>query len=163
MMKFPSLALSSLLALTSAHAAIPQVYTPKPGSAERTAILKVLHDGDTRPEARFIIHKFRVVRDGSRSIAYVDGEGETGDFHAILTQQPPAPWRKVWGESDGGSDTCAAGAQHYAWAVHLIQSYKVAPDALFPGVVRQAQDLKRRAATEPDLQCVGDLDGGPGS
>jgi hypothetical protein len=163
MIKSPALVLSSLLALVPTSAVVAQVYTPKPGSAERSAILKVLHDGDTRPEARFIIHKFRVVRDGSRSIAYVDGEGETGDFHAILTQKPPAPWRKVWGESDGGSDTCAAGAQHYAWVVHLIQSYKVAPDALFPGVVRQAQDLKRRAATEPDLQCVGDLDGGPGS
>lgn len=71
------------------------------------------------------------------------------------------PWRKVWGESDGGSNSCEDGARHYAWAVRLIRSFRIDPDALFPGIVGQARSLERMAAADPEVQCVGDLDGGP--
>ncbi|KQS47039.1 hypothetical protein [Sphingomonas sp. Leaf198] len=151
-----------LLALVLAPASGPTVVTPAPGSPERRAILGVLHHGDARPEARFRIRDFRVFRNGPRAIAYIQGEGEVGAFRTILTQEARMPWREVWGESDGGSNSCDAGARHYAWVVRLIRTYKIDPDMLFPGVAAQARDLKRMAVDDPDAQCVGDLEGGPG-
>lgn len=151
-----------LLVVTSAASAGPSaIYTPAPGSAERTAIVRTLHDGDERPESRFTFRQFRVFRAGARAIAYVHGEGQVGAFQAILKQEGKAPWRKVWGESDGGSDSCESGALHYAWALRLIQTYRIDPDLLFPGVVARTQELEQAAKTEPQLQCVGDLDRGP--
>jgi hypothetical protein len=160
-LSFPASASPFLLAVALAPMAGSAVYTPAPGSAERTAILKVLHHGDARPEARFRIRAFHVARTGPRAIAYVEGEGEVGAFHAILTQEARMPWRKVWGESDGGSNSCEDGARHYAWAVRLIRSFRIDPDALFPDIVGQARSLERMAAADPEVQCVGDLDGGP--
>lgn len=139
------------------------IYTPAPGSAERAALMKVLHHGDASPEARFHIHTLRVFRSGPRAIAYVQGEGQVGTFHAILTQEARMPWRERWGEGDGGSNSCAVGARHYAWAVRLIRSYRIEPDALFPGIVGKARDLQRMAAADPEDQCVGDLEGGLGA
>jgi hypothetical protein len=155
-------ALPLLLTLASAASAgSPGVYTPAPGSPERTAIVSTLHDGDKRPEARFTFQQFRVLRTGSHAIAYVHGEGQIGAFQAILRQEGKARWRRVWGESDGGSDSCEAGALHYSWALRLIRRYTINPESVFPGILARTQELKRMARTEPELQCVGDLDGGP--
>ena len=33
---------------------------------------------------------------------------------------------------------------------------------VLPGVAAQAEKLKQMAADDPEMQCVGDLDGGPG-
>ena len=153
---------ASSLLLVLAPAGGASVFTPAPGSVERRAILKVLHRGDARPEARFRIRDFRVVRNGSRAIAYVRGERDVGAFQAILTQEARMPWREVWGEGDGGSNSCDTGARHYAWAVRLIRTYSIDPDMLFAGVAAQAQKLKQMAADDPEMHCVGDLDGGPG-
>ncbi|WP_183128821.1 hypothetical protein [Sphingomonas sp. PP-CE-3A-406] len=151
-----------LLAVVMAPASGATVVTPAPGSPERTAILKVLHHGDARPEARFRIRDFRVVRNGPRAIAYIQGESEVGAFRTILTQEARMPWRAVWGESDGGSNNCYTGARHYAWVVRLIRTYQIDPDMLFPGVTAQAREIKQKAVEDPEAQCVGDLDGGPG-
>ncbi|PTQ65001.1 hypothetical protein C8J45_102359 [Sphingomonas sp. PP-CE-3G-477] len=151
-----------LLALVLAPASGPAVFTPAPGSPERAAILKVLHHGDARSEARFRIRDFRMVRNGPRAIAYVQGEGEVGAFRSILTREARIPWREVWGEGDASSKSCGAGASHYAWAVHLIITYKIDPDLLFPGVAAQARKLRQMAAGDAEMQCVGDLSGGPG-
>ncbi|WP_333572562.1 hypothetical protein [Sphingomonas sp.] len=142
-------------------AAAPGLYTPPPGSAERSAILKVLHHGDGRLAPRFTFRSFRVFHQGARALAYVQGSGPVGDFEALLEQNGKGPWRKVWGVGDGGSDSCEAGARHYAWAVRLIRSYGLAPDTLIPGITGLARDLAHQAKTDPELQCVGDLDGGP--
>lgn len=142
-------------------AAAPGPYTPPPGSAERRAIVQVLHHGDDSPEARFTFQSFKVFHRGPRALAYVGGQGAVGAFEALLEQDAKGRWREVWGVSDGGTDSCAAGARHYAWAVRLIQGYGLAPDTLIPGVTALARDLARQAKTEPDLQCVGDLAGGP--
>ncbi|WP_260599461.1 hypothetical protein [Sphingomonas endolithica] len=151
-----------LMALApTALAASPAVYTPAPGSAERTAIAKTLHAGDDSPQSRFTFRQFRVARAGPRTIAYVRAEGPVGDFQALLERRGQAPWRKVWGEGDGGSNSCAAGAQHFAWALRLLQTYTGSPNAIFPGVVARTDELKRMAKKDPELQCVGDLDGGP--
>lgn len=153
---------SLLLALVLAPTSVSTVFTPAPGSLDRKAILRVLHHGDARPKARFHIRDFRVVRNGARAIAYVQGQGEVGAFHAILTRDARMPWREVWAEGDGGSNSCDTGARHYAWAVRLIRTYKIDPDRLFPGVAARAQRLKQMAADDPEVQCVGDLEGGPG-
>ncbi|PSJ36685.1 hypothetical protein [Allosphingosinicella deserti] len=150
-----------LAGAATAAAAAPAISTPAPGSAERGAVLKILHDGDDRPEARFRIRQFRVVRTGARAIAYVKGEGEVGAFEALLEQEGRTPWRKLWGEGDGGSNSCEVGARHYAWALRRIRGYRIDPDALFPGLVARTRELERMAAAEPEIQCVGDLDGGP--
>lgn len=155
-------AAATLTAPAAAVAAASAIHTPAPGSAERTAILKILHDGDDRPEARFRIRQLRVVRTGPRALAYVRGEGEIGAFQALLQQEGRTSWRKVWGEGDGGSNSCEAGARHYAWALDLVRRYEVDPNALFPGLVAQTRKLERMAAADPDVDCVGDLDGGPG-
>ncbi|QAY76785.1 hypothetical protein [Sphingosinicella sp. BN140058] len=155
-------AMAMLAAPPIAVAAASAIHTPAPGSAERIAILKILHDGDDRPEARFRIRQFRVVRTGPRALAYVQGEGEVGAFQALLQQEGRTPWRKVWGEGDGGSNSCEAGARHYAWALDLVRRYEIDPNALFPGLVAQTRKLKRMARAEPDVDCVGDLEGGPG-
>ena len=153
---------ATLLALASAAiAAPPVVHAPAPGSAERTAIVKILHAGDGSPQSRFTFRAFRVLAAGPAAIAYVRAEGPVGTFQAILERDGQAGWRKVWGEGDGGSNSCAVGARHYAWAVRLLRTYTVSPDAIFPGVVARTAELRRMAKTEPDLQCVGDLDGGP--
>lgn len=156
-----ALPLMALLLASAAPAPGPGLYTPAPGSAERSAILKVLHNGEARPATRFTFRTFRVLHKGPRALAYVQGSGEVGDFEALLEQRGTGAWRKVWGVSDGGSDSCAAGARHYGWAVRLIQGFGLAPDTLIPGITAQAQELARMAKTEPELQCVGDLDGGP--
>jgi hypothetical protein len=151
-----------LSALAPAAVAKAQaIHTPAIGSAERTAIVRTLHDGDDSPQSRFTFRQFRVLRAGSRAIAYVHGAGPVGDFQAILKRDGQAPWRKVWGEGDGGSNSCETGAQHYSWALRLIRTYTAAPDAIFPGIVARTEELKRMARADPELQCVGDLDGGP--
>ena len=134
-------------------------HTPGVGSAERTAIIQTLR---THPDLRFIFRHLRVWNDGRRAIAYAEGDnGAIGGFKIILTRNGKAGWRQVWGEGDGGSDSCAAGARHYRWAIDLIQSYHASPDALVPGIFAQTRDLERKAKNDPDLQCVGDLEGGP--
>lgn len=134
-------------------------HTPAVGSAERAAIIATLR---THPDLRFTFRHLRVWKDSGRAIAYAEGDnGITGGFKIILTRTDKDGWREVWGEGDGGSDSCAAGARHYRWAIELIQSYHAAPDALFPGISAQTRELERMAKSEPDLQCVGDLEGGP--
>lgn len=134
-------------------------HTPAVDSAERSAILQTLR---THPDLRFTFRHLRVWNDGARAIAYAEGDnGAIGGFRIILTRNGKAGWREVWGEGDGGSDSCAAGARHYRWAMELIRSYHIAPDALVPGISAQTRDLERKAKSDPDLQCVGDLEGGP--
>jgi hypothetical protein len=151
-----------LLALAPITVAKAQaIHTPAAGSAERTAIVRTLHAGDDSPQSRFTFRQFRVFRAGSRAIAYVRGAGPVGDFQAILQRDSRATWRKIWGEGDGGSNSCETGAQHYDWALRLIRTYMAEPDAIFPGITARTRELKRLAETDPELQCVGDLDGGP--
>ncbi|MDV3459295.1 hypothetical protein RZN05_20040 [Sphingomonas sp. HF-S4] len=150
-----------LLPAIQAESGSPGVYTPSPGSAERTAIVKTLHAGDDSPQSRFTFRKFHVLRTGPRSIAYVQGEGPVGAFQAILERDGKTPWRKVWGESDGGSNSCETGAQHYVWALRRIRAYTPAPDAVFPGIVARTRELQRMAKADPELQCVGDLERSP--
>lgn len=154
------IAAPALLAAVALFGPQNGVYTPRVGSAERTAIIRTMR-GDDDPRLRYTFKKLRVLRDGNRAIAYAEGEGGVGGFQLILTREGNSPWRRVWGEGDGGSNSCAAGARHYEWALRLIRSYKVAPDALFPGITARARELKRMAVSEPDTQCVGDLEGGP--
>ena len=134
-------------------------HTPAVGSAERTAIIQTL---GTHPDLRFTFRYLRVWNDGDRAIAYAEGDnGVIGGFKIILTRDGKTGWREVWGEGDGGSDSCAAGVRHYRWAMELIQSYHIAPDALVPGIAAHTRELERKAKSDPDLQCVGDLEGGP--
>ena len=147
------LAAAPLLALQNT------IYTPRVGSAERTAIISAVKGGSDA-QLRYTFKKLRVFHSGRRAIAYAEGEGGVGGFRVILAREGGAPWRSVWGEGDGGSDSCAAGARHYEWALRLIKSYKVAPDALFPGITERTRELKRMAVSEPETQCVGDLEGG---
>ncbi len=134
-------------------------HTPAVGSTERNAILDALR---SHPDFRFTFRHLRVWKDGDRAIAYAEGDnGAIGGFKVILTRDGAADWRTVWGEGDGGSDSCAAGARHYAWAVTLIASYHVEPDRLFPGITGQAREFERMATEDPELQCTGDLEGGP--
>ncbi|WP_447753705.1 hypothetical protein [Sphingopyxis fribergensis] len=141
----------------AARDALP--HTPAVGSAERTAIIETLR---THPDLRFTFRHLLVWHDGDRAIAYAEGDNAViGGFKTILTRDSQAGWRAVWGEGDGGSDSCAAGARHYRWAMTLIQSYDVPPDRLFPGITRQTGKFERMAKSEPELQCVGDLEGGP--
>ena len=158
-----SLGVATLLALAPAALAAPSVVrTPAPGSAERTAIVKALHAGDDSPQSRFTFHVFRVISAGPGAVSYVRANGPIGTFEAILKREGQAGWRKVWGEGEGGSNSCAVGARHYAWALQLLRTYTATPNAIFPGIVARTGDLKRMSKTDPDLQCVGDLDGGPG-
>lgn len=134
-------------------------HTPAVGSAERTTIVSALR---THPDLRFTFRHLRVWNDRNRAIAYAEGDnGVIGGFKIILTRDGKAGWRVVWGEGDGGSDSCVAGARHYRWAMELIESYHTPPDALFPDVTAQTRKLERMAKSDPDLQCVGDLEGGP--
>ncbi len=141
----------------AAKSAVP--HTPAVGSAERTAIIETLR---THPDLRFTFRHLRVWNDGDRAIAYAEGDnGVIGGFKIILTRDGKAGWREIWGEGDGGSNSCAAGARHYRWAIELIRSYHVAPDGLIPGIAAQTRELERMAKDDPELQCVGDLEGGP--
>ena len=154
----PLLATALLFAapLTASEAA---PHTPAVGSAERNAILDALR---SHPDFRFTFRHLRVWRDGTRAIAYAEGDnGAIGGFRIILTRDGKANWRTVWGEGDGGSDSCAAGVRHYAWAATLITSYHIAPDRLFPGITKQTREFERAAKKDPELQCTGDLEGGP--
>jgi hypothetical protein len=157
-LRFPVLTAGLLFAAPpAARDASP--LTPAIGSTERAAILEALR---AHPDMRFTFRTLRVWHDGERSIAYAEGDnGVIGGFKSILTRDGQIGWHIVWAEGDGGSDSCAAGARHYAWAIETIQSYHIAPDRLFPGVTRQTSDLARSAKSDPDLQCVGDLEGGP--
>jgi hypothetical protein len=132
------------------------------GVAALLALAPALHAGDDSPQSRFTFLAFRVLSAGPGAIAYVRAEGPVGIFQAILKRDGRAGWRKVWGEGDGGSNSCDVGARHYAWALDLLRTYTATPDAVFPGIVLRTGELRRMAKTDPDLQCVGDLDGGPG-
>ncbi|SEH18702.1 hypothetical protein SAMN05428974_2939 [Sphingopyxis sp. YR583] len=154
----PLLATALLLAAPlAASQATP--HTPAVGSAERKAILDALR---SHPDFRFTFRHLRVWQDGDRAIAYAEGDnGVIGGFKIILSRDGDAGWRTVWGEGDGGSDSCAAGARHYAWAVTLIASYHIDADKLFPGITDQTREFERMAKEDPELQCTGDLEGGP--
>lgn len=135
------------------------VYTPKVGSAERNALLAALR---FHPTARFTFTHLRVRHSGSRAIAYAEGDnGITGSFRMLLVKQKGQSWRTVWGEGDGGSNSCANGARHYRWAMNLIRTYGIAPDALMPDITAQTQELEQQAKVDPELHCVGDIEGGP--
>lgn len=149
----------ALLFATPLAAKSAAPHTPAVGSAERTAIIETLR---THPDLRFTFRHLRVWNDGDRAIAYAEGDnGVIGGFKIILTRDGKAGWREIWGEGDGGSNSCAAGARHYRWAIELIRSYHVAPDGLIPGIAAQTRELERMAKDDPELQCVGDLEGGP--
>ena len=134
-------------------------HSPAVGSAERTALLTALR---THPDMRFTFRHLRVWNDGARAIAYAEGDnGVIGGFKIILTRDGATGWSVVWGEGDGGSNSCAVGARHYRWAFDLIASYHAQPDALFPGITAQTSELEQMAENDPDSDCVGDLEGGP--
>lgn len=154
------LAVAAGLCLTTPLAAEQAApHTPSVGSGERAEILAVLR---THPDLRFTFRHLRVSNDGKRAIAYAEGDnGVIGDFKIILTREGAAGWSVVWGEGDGGSNSCAVGARHYRWAVDLIASYHTLPDALFPGITAQTRGLEQMAKDDPDSDCVGDLEGGP--
>ncbi len=162
MTRYSSAGAATLLALApAALAASPAVHTPAPRSSERTAIVKTLHGGDDSAQSRFTFRAFRVLWADPGAVAYVRAEGPVGTFQAILKRDGQAGWRKIWGEGDGGSNSCEVGARHYAWALQLLRTYTATPDAIFPGIVARTGELRRMAKAEPDVQCVGDLDGGP--
>lgn len=153
------IAAPAVLAAAPLFAPQTTVYTPAVGSAERIAIIRTLK-GEDDPQPRYTFKHLRVFHGERRAIAYAEGVGAIGGFQVILTRERNGPWRAVWGEGDGGSDSCVAGARHYEWALRLIRSYGVAPDTLFPGITARSRELKRMAIREPETQCVGDLDGG---
>lgn len=143
----------------SAIAAPAGIVIPKPGSAERNAILKAMRSA---PEQRFTVKRMRLFASRGRAIAYVEGDnGTIGWFQTILTRSGRNPWRDVWGEGDGGSNSCAAGVRHYRWAAKLIRTFGIETDSLIPEFRKKTQKLAAQARTDPEAQCVGDLDGGP--
>jgi hypothetical protein len=154
------LCVAALLLHRPIEAAPPKVYTPSQNSAEYAQILQAIHGGEFAEMYKItLVNVARASR--QRTIAYVEYEGPIGSAHAIMTQYGKGPWEDVWGEGDGGSDSCKAGAAHYTWAVKFIKGHGVKPDALFPGLTQQTNELKQQAKADPELQCVGDLDGGP--
>lgn len=150
---------------SSLHAAPRGPITPKPGSAERTAILDALRVDITYPyKIKFRVDILRTFRSKKGAIAYVIAEPSKLEFDAgtyFLTQVGKGPWKQVWADTGGGSDSCAQGALHYAWAIELIRSYGIAPDALVPGITAQTKSFANQAKSDPDLHCTGDLEGGP--
>jgi hypothetical protein len=151
---------ATFLLNTPSTAAPPKVYSPAKNSAEFAQIMAVIHGGEF---AEMYTAKRMNVTHASRqrSIAYVEYEGPVGVGEVILTRQGKGPWKDVWGEGDGGSNSCAVGAAHYAWALKLIKDHGVKPDALFPGLSKETAELQKQAKADPELQCVGDLSGGP--
>jgi hypothetical protein len=150
---------------SSLHAGPRGPTTPRPGSAERTAILDALREDVTYPyPIKFRVDTLRMFRSKKGAIAYVIAEPAQREFDAgtyFLTQSGTAPWKQVWADTGGGSDSCAQGALHYAWAMELIRSYGIAPDALVPGITAQTKSFATQAKSDPDLHCTGDLEGGP--
>lgn len=150
---------TTLLLQAPSEAAPAKVYTPATNSAEYSEILMALHGGDHAD--MYSIKLMNVARaSGNRAIAYVEYEGPIGGGHVIMARSGKGPWKDVWGEGDGGSDSCSAGAAHYAWAMKFIKGHGLKPDALFPDLTKQTADLKKQAKADPELQCVGDLSGG---
>ena len=153
------------ISASSLHAAPRGPTTPKPGSAERTAILDALRVGVTYPyKIKFRVDTLWMFRTKKGAIAYIIAEPSKREFDAgtyVLTQSGTEPWKKVRADTGGGSDSCAQGAHHYGWAVKLIRSYGAEPDALAPGITAQTQAFVKQAETDPELQCTGDLEGGP--
>jgi hypothetical protein len=141
-------------------AAPAKVYTPATNSAEYSGILMALHGGDHAD--MYSIKLINIAQaSGKRAIAYIDYEGPVGGGHAIMARSGKGPWEEVWAEGDGGSNSCKDGAAHYAWALKFIKGHGVKPDALFPGLTKETADLQKQAKADPELQCVGDLSGGP--
>ena len=154
-----AIATASPLPAQAATPRTPAVYTPKVGSAERNALLAALR---TDPVARFTFTQLRVRHSGNRAIAYAEGDnGITGGFRMLLVKQKGQSWRSVWVEGDGGSNSCADGARHYRWAMNLIRTYGIAPDALMPGITAETQKLEQQAKVDPEIHCVGEIEGGP--
>ncbi len=135
------------------------VYTPKPGTPERRVLLDSIRSDSV---FKFKVKTLRVFHGKASSIAYVLAEGPVGFGHHILARTGTSSWVSIWGEGDGGSDSCANGVRHYAWAIKRIRSVGIAPDALFPGVSKRYREIVQEARESPGTHCVGDLDGGPG-
>jgi hypothetical protein len=157
------LALALLIVASSLSAAPPRPVTPKPGSAERTAILDGLRK-DASADIKYRVDTMRVVHSKKGAIAYVIAQPSQNEFDAgtyILTRSGRAPWKMVWADTGGGSDSCAEGARYYRWAIKLIRSYGADPERLVPGIGAQVRSFEKAAKTQPDLQCTGDLEGGP--
>jgi hypothetical protein len=154
------LCVTMLMLPAPSQAAPPKVYSPAKNSAEYTNIMQAIHKGDhAEMYSATLIKVARASR--QRTIVYVQYEGPIGSAQSIITQYRKGQWEDVWGEGDGGSNSCAAGAAHYAWAVKFIKDHGVKPDALFPGLTKRTAELQKEAKADPELQCVGDLDGGP--
>lgn len=139
------------------------VYTPAPGNAERTAILDALRGADGQ-NLRFRVDTLRVHRSAIGAVAYVVATPSRDQFDGgeyIVERRGGGPWRRVWADTGGGSGSCAAGARYFNWAIALFTRHGVAADAMVPGITAQARQFAKAAQRDPDLQCVGDLSGGP--
>jgi hypothetical protein len=158
-MKRASFLFTALFLTAPTVAAEPRIYTPKPGTTERAALLNSIRD-DGGFDLK--VKTLRVFRRKGRFIAYIHAEGPIGFGQTILTRSGNGPWVSVWGEGDGGSHSCDDGAKHYAWAMARIRSYGIDPNALFPGVSKRHREIAHEARVSPGTHCVGDLEGGPG-
>jgi hypothetical protein len=156
-------ALAFALGAIASVVAAKGVYTPKAGAGERTAILDALRK-DASPDIKYRVDTLRVFRGPKGAVAYLIAQPSKLEFDAgtyILTRPDRLPWKNVWADTGGGSDSCAAGARHYRWAMALFRSYGANPEAMIPGIAAQVRSFEKAAKTEPDLQCTGDLEGGP--
>jgi hypothetical protein len=155
---------AALLLMASPAIAAPNgVYTPKQGSAERTSILDPLRS-DSFVGMKFTVDTMRVFHGRKGAIAYVIAVPSRREFDGgtyILTKIGRGPWKMVWADTGGGSDSCAKGARHYRWASNLFSSFGAAPEQMIPGVGAQIREFEKKAQTDPDFQCTGDLEGGP--
>jgi len=157
------LALATAFLLTVPVFAGP-VYTPAAGTPQRKAILDGLRAGNEL-KFRYLVDTLNVFDGKSGSVAYLiaapaKGEIDGGTYILTRTGKGKA-WKLVWADTGGGSNTCAAGAVHYRWAIDLFRRFGVAPDTMIPGITAQVQTFESTAKAEPDMMCTRDLSGGP--
>ncbi len=156
------LALAAAFLLTVPVFAGP-VYTPAAGTPQRKAILDGLRAGNEL-KLRYLVDTLNVFDGKSGSVAYLiaapaKGEIDGGTYILTRTGKGKA-WKLVWADTGGGSNTCAAGAVHYRWAMGLFRRFGVAPEKMIPGITEQVKTFEATAKAEPDMMCTGDLGGG---
>lgn len=153
-----ALLLLALFAMTGhPPAAAQQVYTPKPGTDERTRILDTLRLAP-KSEIRFIVHQLKVIEGKTARYAYAVVEPSKQEYDGgEFLLKFAGGWRVIWSVTGGGTDDCSLAADYYQFALRLLQAEGIDPDAVSPEMHEEYLSLASAAADDPDCNAIGDL------
>jgi hypothetical protein len=146
-----------LVYLVSAPAMAAAPYTPKPGSAERMAIMQAIRDG-IGSDTVFVVDFLKVAGTSEGGLAYAEVHPvkELGFLGWAFLRKSGGQWHFDSAIGSDGANDCAEIAEVYRHPLDLATQAKVAPELLFsPSFYADYAEAEEGA--KEDVSCVGDI------